>query len=148
MKSRQSIYIGLGFLSLGLLLGKLFFGGGNTPKIGEHQHPQIRQPEPGQCPICGMDLVSVAGTPGGDTGSSVDLEGVVQMTPAAMQIANVQTVLVKRANPTKELYLSGRVEVDERRISEITAHFDGRIEKLYVNYTGLEVKKGQVLASV
>ncbi|MEM8965095.1 MAG: efflux RND transporter periplasmic adaptor subunit [Bacteroidota bacterium] len=167
MKSRQSIYIGLGFLSLGLLLGKLFFGGGNTPKIGEHQklepsehqhevgevwtcsmHPQIRQPEPGQCPICGMDLVSVAGTPGGDTGSSVDLEGVVQMTPAAMQIANVQTVLVKRANPTKELYLSGRVEVDERRISEITAHFDGRIEKLYVNYTGQEVKKGQVLASV
>ncbi len=70
------------------------------------------------------------------------------MTQTAMQIANVQTVIVERAEPTKEIYLSGKVVADERNVGEITARFGGRIEKLYVNFTGQQVKRGQALASV
>ena len=162
--NRQSVYIGIGFLILGLLLGWAFFGGGNTEKIEEQEvtegmgvehahdagevwtcsmHPQIREDGPGQCPICGMDLIPVNTTEARAVG-----EGQIQMTQTAMQIANVQTVTVQAAEPTKEIYLSGRVEADERNVGEITARFGGRIEKLYVNFTGQEVKRGQALASV
>ena len=162
--NRQSMYIGIGFLILGLLLGWAFFGGGTTEKIEEQEvtegmgvehaheanevwtcsmHPQIREDGPGQCPICGMDLIPVSTTEAGAVG-----EGQIQMTQTAMQIANVQTVTVQAAEPTKEIYLSGRVKADERNVGEITARFAGRIEKLYVNFTGQEVKRGQALASV
>ena len=162
--NKQSVYIGIGFLILGLLLGWAFFGGGNTEKIEEQEvtegvgvehaheasevwtcsmHPQIREDGPGQCPICGMDLIPVT-----DAGAELAVEGAVQMSPTAMQIANVQTVVVQAAEPKKEIYLPGRVEADERNVGEITARFAGRIEKLYVNFTGQEVKRGQALASV
>jgi Cu(I)/Ag(I) efflux system membrane fusion protein len=90
-----------------------------------------------------MDLIPVT-----DAGAELAMEGAVQMSPTAMQIANVQTVTVQTAEPTKEIYLPGRVEADERNVGEITARFAGRIEKLYVNFTGQEVKRGQALASV
>ena len=162
--NRQSVYIGIGFLILGLLLGWAFFGGGNTEKIEErevtegigvehaHQanevwtcsmHPQIREDGPGQCPICGMDLIPVNNAESETVG-----EGQIQMTQTAMQIANVQTVTVQGAEPTKEIYLTGKVVADERNVGEITARFAGRIEELYINFTGQEVKRGQALASV
>ena len=172
--NHKTLYIALGTLALGLFLGWIFFGGGSTEKIEEREvtegigvehaheadevwtcsmHPQIREDGPGQCPICGMDLIpvagnSVAGNPVTDAGAELAVEGAVQMSPTAMQIANVQTVTVQAAEPTKEIYLSGRIEADERNVGEITARFGGRIEKLYVNFTGQEVKRGQALASV
>ena len=162
--NRQSVYIGIGFLILGLLLGWAFFGGGSTERIEEQEaaegigvehaheaneiwtcsmHPQIREDGPGQCPICGMDLIPVT-----NAGADIGIEGAVQMTSSAMQIANVQTVAVQRAEPTKEIYLPGKVVADERNVGEITARFAGRIEELYINFTGQEVKRGQALASV
>ena len=70
------------------------------------------------------------------------------MTSTAMQVAKVQTVTVQRSKPMKEIYLLGKVTADERNMREITARFAGRIEKLFVNFTGQEVKRGQALASV
>lgn len=160
---RKIIYIGLGFLVAGLFLGWLFFGGSPETEVAavegvgepvhEHEagdaevwtcamHPQIRQDGPGQCPICGMDLVPV--TSGGE---SVGLDEV-QMTEVAMKIADIQTVPVQLTVPTKEIYLTGKVQADERRVSAVTARFPGRIERLYVNFTGQEVKKGERLASI
>lgn len=161
---KKIIYIGLGFLLAGLLLGWLFFGGSPEAEVAareevaseavhEHEegeaevwtcamHPQIRQDGPGQCPICGMDLIPVAS--GGETVGADE----IQMTEAAMKIADVQTVTVQHAVPTKEIYLPGKVQADERRIAAVTARFPGRIERLYVNFTGEEVRKGERLASI
>ena len=159
---KKLIYIGFGFLVAGMLFGWLFFGG--TPEsakttgegqeaVHEHgegetevwtcaMHPQIRQDGPGQCPICGMDLIPVR------TGGEVVSENEIQMTEAAMKIADIQTVTVQEVVPTKEIYLPGKVQADERRISAITSRFPGRIERLYVNFTGEEVSKGERLASI
>lgn len=161
---KKIIYIGLSFLVAGLFLGWLFFGG--TPEaepiaregipteaVHEHgqgevevwtcaMHPQIRQDGPGQCPICGMDLIPVAS--GGETVG----EGEIQMTEAAMKIADIQTVAVQQTIPSKEIYLPGKIKADERRIAAVTSRFPGRIERLYVNFTGQEVKKGERLASI
>lgn len=161
---KKIIYIGLGFLVAGMFLGWLFFGGSpgaeradvageETEAVHEHgvgeaevwtcaMHPQIRQDGPGQCPICGMDLIPVS------AGEETVGDDEIQMTKAAMKIADVQTITVEQTVPAKEIYLPGKIKADERRIAAVTARFPGRIEKLYVNFTGEEVKKGERLASV
>src|SRR3546814_814131 len=71
------------------------------------------------------------------------------MTAAAAALADVQTTVVRAGREgAKEIVLTGKIEADERRIYEIPAHFHGRLEKLYVNFTGEYVSRGEVLASV
>jgi Cu(I)/Ag(I) efflux system membrane fusion protein len=108
-------------------------------------HPQIRMDHPGKCPICGMDLIPLADEHNGEAAISPD---EIQMTDDAMKIADIQTAEVKKAYPDKEVYLLGRVKPDERNIAELTARFGGRIEKLFVNFTGQIVKKGEKLATI
>lgn len=157
---KQIIYFTIA-LATGLLLGWLIFGG-TPPTEGEaaHQHdeaetkdvtwtcsmhPQVRQDEPGQCPICAMDLVPVASIQTDVGAISVDN---IQMTEAAVQLANVQTTVVDSGTPPVKVNLFGKIEPDETNISEITARFGGRIEKLFVNYTGQEVQRGDKLATI
>lgn len=158
MKNKIIIYIGI--LIAGILLGWLFFGRNGDEKVNENleevvdqtasdqvwtcsMHPQIRQNEPGQCPICGMDLIPLEEEGGDDAGPNE-----VVMTETAIQLADIQTIELKKEIPKKTIYLNGRVKPDETRIYSQTAHIPGRIEKLYVNYTGERVRKGQKLASI
>ncbi len=107
-------------------------------------HPQIKQKKSGDCPICGMDLIPMK------TIESTDLTNPneIQLTESAIKLAQVQTVIVKRGVPKKEIHLQGKVKADERNIAQLTARFGGRIEKLTINYTGQKVKKGQILATI
>lgn len=106
-------------------------------------HPQIRQNEPGICPICEMDL-----TPLKDTND--DNPYVLQMTENAVKLAGIQTVTVGEGSTAagKTLRLSGKIQADERRAAGQTAHVSGRIERLYVTFTGERVGKGQKLADI
>lgn len=108
-------------------------------------HPQVRQEEPGQCPICGMDLIPLETEPGAD--HEID-PNEVQLSESAMKLAEVQTMKVRKDYSNKELYLLGRIKPDERNIAELTARFGGRIEQLFVNFTGQHVQKGAKLATV
>ncbi len=143
----------------GLVLGRLT----GTPSIGENKeeihdhaneavneiwtcsmHPQIQKDSPGDCPICGMDLIPLLTA---DAGEKAD-PNEIQMTQSAMKLAEVQTYKVRYGAPENSVYLLGKVKADERNIATLTARFGGRIEKLYVNYTGQQVSKGQKLASI
>ncbi len=106
-------------------------------------HPQIRQNEEGICPICEMDLITL------ETNSSND-PLVLEMTQAAVQLANIQTTVIGKASAQmgKIIRLSGKVQADERRASSQVAHVPGRIEKLFVTFTGEQVNKGQKIAEV
>ncbi|MCB9082028.1 MAG: efflux RND transporter periplasmic adaptor subunit [Lewinellaceae bacterium] len=105
--------------------------------------PQIRQSEPGKCPICGMDLIPLDDDISSDAGSME-----IKMSPTAMQLANVQTAIVGYGKPTREVRMNGKVQPDERRIFSQVTHLDGRVEQLTINFTGEPVRKGQVLASL
>lgn len=108
-------------------------------------HPQIKQNKPGSCPICAMDLIPLKSMQSG--GDDVDPNEIV-MSESAIKLASIQTLIVEKGNPVKSINLQGKVQVDERNISELTARFGGRIEKLFVNYTGQNVRKGEKLASI
>jgi Cu(I)/Ag(I) efflux system membrane fusion protein len=108
-------------------------------------HPQIKQDKSGKCPICAMDLVPVSDLQSDQEDVDPD---EIQMTESAARLADIQTLRVEKGIPSKELYLQGKVQADERRISELTARFGGRIEKLFVSFTGENVTKGDKLATV
>jgi membrane fusion protein, copper/silver efflux system len=143
-------------LALGLTIGWLIFR--TEDKTEKHHiedqgeahiytcsmHPQIRQNEPGKCPLCGMELIVVSQKTGNDKSSPF----VYTMTPEAVALADVQTQKVKTISPEHEIILSGKIAVNEQRIAVITANYSGRIEKLYIDFTGQTVRKGQKLASI
>lgn len=160
MKTNKStIIIAAATLVVGLLAGWLIFGGSAeesheghdhsvTEEAGEtiwtcSMHPQIRQTEPGDCPICGMDLIPL------EDGQDEGIDPMaIGMSETAMKLANVRTAKVGAAEPVKTVRLNGKVETDERRIASQSSHIPGRIEKLTVSFTGEFVSKGQVIASV
>jgi membrane fusion protein, copper/silver efflux system len=156
--NRSTILIAVSTLIAGLLLGWIIFGGTSDEKTDEHDHsihaesettwtcsmhPQIRQGEPGDCPICGMDLIPLED----DSQEGVD-PAAINMSPTAMQLANVRTATVGTAEPVKSIRLTGKVQADERRVASQTSHIPGRIEDLSVNFTGEYVNRGQVIATV
>src|SRR5690606_38535375 len=107
-------------------------------------HPQIRQSEPGQCPICGMDLI-----PATSGRSTVDTDPIVhEMTPDAVAMANIHTSRVRSVSPEGKVYLTGKVNADEQKLASVTAKFPGRIERLFVNFTGQIIQEGERLATV
>lgn len=99
-------------------------------------HPQIKADGPGKCPICGMDLIPVETTNDNDQSYSVKL------SDAAIKLAEVSTVGVQRKILPAEVRMVGKVDFDETREAHISAWFPGRIERLFVDYTGIKVNKG------
>lgn len=161
MKNKKIIIItALATLVIGIGIGWLIFHQEGSTKHTEHDHvameesnketiwtcamhPQIRQNEPGKCPICGMDLTPLEET------SSADDPKLIQLSDYAAKLANVETTkITSGSGENRQITLQGKIEIDERNITKIPAHFHGRIEKLYVNFTGEQVAKGQLLAEV
>ncbi|QHI35627.1 Cation efflux system protein CusB [Kordia antarctica] len=153
----KNILIYIGILAVGLLLGWFLFGGSsntetehNQDKVAEtnqlwtcSMHPQIMLPEFGDCPICGMDLIPAE--------SSADglLADQFKLTENALALANIQTSVVNDSkNENNAIKLSGKiVENEEGNVIQVS-YFSGRIERLNVSFTGEEVRKGQLLATI
>jgi len=102
-------------------------------------HPQVRQPGPGACPFCGMDLIPLTTDGGGDP-------TILKMSNAAIQLANIQTTVISTGVTESGIKLNGKVKVDERRVNTQTTHYSARIEKLFKNYTGEYIRKGAKIA--
>lgn len=108
-------------------------------------HPQIHQPGQGQCPICGMALVPM--TKEERAGGEADFRGLT-MSLRARKLAEVESVPAARKFVAAEVRMAGKIEYDETKISWIAARIGGRLDRLYVDYTGVSVKKGDHLAEL
>ncbi|MBR9758320.1 MAG: efflux RND transporter periplasmic adaptor subunit [Algicola sp.] len=148
------VYIAI--LIVGLFLGWLLFGGASNSKTThDHEasatkqmwtcsmHPQIMQPEPGDCPICGMDLIPAEA---GAEGVSAEQ---FKLTKNAMALANIQTTEVGAGHVGQNgIKLSGKIVANEQANTVQASYFSGRIERLHVNFTGEDIRKGQLLATI
>lgn len=103
-------------------------------------HPQIRKTAPGACPICGMDLIPVVKSSGGLR--------TLAISPESKALMHIATLPVSRQFVTHEIRMVGRVDYDETRLGYITAWVSGRLDRMYVDYTGVEVKQGDHLAFI
>lgn len=149
------IYISI--LIAGLFLGWFLFAKSSTEKK-EHNHktvsqktqmwtcsmhPQIMQPESGDCPICGMDLIPAENN---SVGLSADQ---FRLSENAMALANIQTSIVGAgSNNETSINLSGKITENEEQNVIQVSYFSGRIERLFINSTGEKVNKGQLLAEI
>ena len=147
----------IGTLLVGLFLGWFLFGNSANENTAHNHaetveksqiwtcsmHPQITQPEAGDCPICGMDLIPAE--------SSADGLRVDQfkLTENAMALANIETSIVgNRKAENNAIKLSGKIVENEEANAVQVSYFSGRIEQLNVSFTGEEVQKGQLLATI
>lgn len=105
-------------------------------------HPQVKAPNPGLCPICAMDLIPLSAMGGGEG------ERSFSMSEAAKALAGITTVEVVRENPEAEVRLYGKVVYDETSMRTVAARFPARIDRLFVDYTGIQVAEGDHLAVV
>jgi Cu(I)/Ag(I) efflux system membrane fusion protein len=156
--NKNIIYIAIAVL-VGLLGGWLIFEGSSEESMTDthdhsaevegqmwtcSMHPQIMQPEPGDCPICGMNLIPA------ETGTDCLAVNEIKMTKNAMALADIQTSIVGNASEDDEnrISLSGKIEMNEEENAVQASYFDGRIERLNVNFEGQEIRKGQLLATI
>lgn len=104
-------------------------------------HPQIKLKKPGKCPICAMDLIPLK--PGGNLG---DRE--IKLSPLAEKLANIEVMPVIRKEFYMKVPMVGKISLDETRSKTITARYAGRLDRLFVDYTGIQVKKGDHLFEI
>ncbi|WP_339134218.1 MAG: efflux RND transporter periplasmic adaptor subunit [Candidatus Electrothrix sp. GW3-4] len=109
-------------------------------------HPQIQLPEPGQCPICFMDLIEVEKQ---NNEERLSLRQI-SLDSQARKLAEIEVQPVIRGNKETDasIQIFGRIDYDETRVSTITSWVDGRIDRLLVDYTGATVQRGQAVAQV
>ena len=105
-------------------------------------HPQIKLPKPGKCPICFMDLIPLEG--GGDETETRE----IRISPYAAKLMEVETSEATRQFVDSEVRMVGKIDYDETRVSYIAAWAAGRLDRLFVNYTGIPVKKGDHMAEI
>ncbi len=149
------VYVGL--VLIGLVFGWLLFGNNSNEEANHNHteasqtnkmwtcsmHPQIMQPEPGDCPICGMDLIPAEAGADGLTADQFKL------TANAMALANIQTTLVGNGSIENGIIkLSGKIAENEEANAVQVSYFSGRIERLNISFTGEDVRKGQLLATI
>jgi Cu(I)/Ag(I) efflux system membrane fusion protein len=106
-------------------------------------HPQIKLPKPGKCPICFMPLIPLAND-AGDEGNPRQLK----MSQRAEGLAEIRTSPVRREYATNEIRMVGKVDYDETKVANITAWVPGRLDRLFVDFTGVAVRKGDHLVSM
>ncbi len=102
-------------------------------------HPWIVQPEPGQCPICGMDLVPL---------DPDKFSGEIAINPVVVQNMGVRIAEVAEGPLTKTIRTVGIVEYDEERVRDVNTKISGWIEEISVDSLGQKVAKGDPLFSI
>ncbi len=106
-------------------------------------HPQVQQPDPGLCPICAMDLIPLEGGSGGGLRE-------VSISPEASALLDIRVspVVALDESQKNEISVFGRIAHDERLVTAITARIAGRIDELFVDFTGFMVSDGEALAEL
>jgi Cu(I)/Ag(I) efflux system membrane fusion protein len=105
-------------------------------------HPQVVVPEPVPCPLCGMALVPVA-----DGGADLGPRRL-RISAADAALADIRTAPVERRFTTRRLRLAGEIEVDETRVRTVAARVPGRLDRLFVDFTGVTVRRGDHLVEI
>ena len=111
-------------------------------------HPQVHSDRPGACPICGMDLIKKIAGADEDSGNTLDSPEMVSLSNKKQVLADVSTIMVKKENLQDQVTSYSYLDFAENNRKTISARFNGRIEKLFVDKTGDYIRKGQALFEI
>ncbi len=111
-------------------------------------HPEVNQVGPGFCPICGMALVPMDAAPADGGEAAVRGLAAVTIDPDRQQLIGLHTAEVASGPVGGSWRTVGRVAVDETRVRHVNVKVDGFVERLFVDFIGKPVKKGEPLFSL
>ncbi|MEN8180260.1 MAG: efflux RND transporter periplasmic adaptor subunit [Pseudomonadota bacterium] len=112
------------------------------PKYVCPMHPQIVKGEPGNCPICGMELVAKM------VEAADDGRPAIEVSHAVVQNMGIRTDRVKRDTLWKYIQTVGRVDYDETRLVHVHPRTEGWLERLNLRAEGDPVKRGELLGQL
>ena len=101
-------------------------------------HPQIKLPKPGLCPICNMNLIPLT-IDEAQAGASMRQ---LTVSESAKELMDIEVAPVERKFVDAVVRMVGKVDYDETNLAYITAWVPGRLDRLFVDYTGVPVNKG------
>ncbi len=104
-------------------------------------HPQYKSDKPGKAPDCGMDLVPKYA----DEQAGNMAPGSVMISAGKQQLIGVRTTEATRETLIRDVRTTGQITADETKIAHVHVKINGFIEKVYVDYVGQLVKKGEPL---
>ena len=110
-------------------------------------HPSVVSSKPGSCPVCKMDLVKKE-KPKSSLSDDDHANGILILSDADQRRANVATVAVSKRRMQRNLSAVGKIEHSEQKIKHVSARITGRVDSLFVDYTGARVHKNQPLFSI
>ena len=108
-------------------------------------HPEIISDKPGNCPICGMDLVKKE--IGGEAIKDISLNILLKPTNEFV-ISSLSLVSVQQSEEPVEIDVLGYTTYNTSAVGTISARISGRIEKLYVKYRYQKISKGQRIMDI
>jgi Cu(I)/Ag(I) efflux system membrane fusion protein len=116
-------------------------------------HPSITSDHPGDCPICGMKLVLVQTDSGQRKGAEAPASPVpglatVAIDPARQQLIGLRTVAATKGDVSSTWRTVARVQVDPTRVRKTNVKIEGFVERIFVDFVGQSVRKGQPLFSI
>src|SRR4030067_780840 len=100
--------------------------------------PAGRTTQPGKSPMA-MDRVPVY---------EDEAIGMVAMNPTQRLMANVATEKVSRREFVLDTFAVGKISWDERKVAKVSARIAGRVERLFVDFTGTRVVRGQPMLEI
>ncbi len=108
-------------------------------------HHEIVRDKPGNCPICGMDLVLIETEGEGTTNIGLN----TQLRPSNNEVlSTIPIVSMQAAEQKVRVEAFGTIQYDTREMAGIAARVSGRIDKIYLKYTFQDVKKGQKIMDI
>ena len=111
-------------------------------------HPEVRQTEPGNCPICGMDLILDQNTAPDSAQTALEHTNSLHLSRSVNENLGLQTVQVESGLVNLQIQLPGKIELDPTKSVRMSTYIAGRIDQLLVNFEGAYVEKGEVVATL
>jgi len=142
------------FNFLALLVVAVFIAASCTKKPVEPKilytcgmHPQIIQDHPGTCPICSMKLTPVRKQPV-ESSTVAPASDAIAVDSVTIQNMGIRTEPVTTGPVRRAIRTVGMIDYNETALAEVTTKFRGWIEKLDVDSTGQQVRKGDPLFEI
>ncbi len=104
-------------------------------------HPQIMEPHPGNCPICGMALIAVQKNDSSKTDE-------IKLSDQQIQLGNIKVDTIGKGVIGNETVLNATLNFDQQKLVSISSRVMGRVDRLYYKSIGDYIKKGAPLLEV
>jgi len=104
-------------------------------------HPQIVEPKPGKCPICGMNLIPVQK-------NEATKSDEIKLSEQQIQLGNIHVDTIGKSIMGNETVLNATLNFDQKKLTAVSSRVMGRVEKLYHKNIGDYIQRGDPLLDV